>query len=81
VDSTQLLLVQALSLSGLVGGTGAYAGLVRHRQERRTSWAAAALSSQAAVERVVQHMALARLQNTFAKSSIRPRNRSRPKHP
>lgn len=66
MDPTQLLLAQALSLSGLVGGTGAYAGIVRHRHERQIESAAADRSNQA-VERVEQQLTLTRLEHRLAK--------------
>ena len=68
MDPSQLLLAQTLSLSGLLGASGAYAGIVRRRQERRLEQQALANASQAAVERVDRSMALSRLSRTFSPS-------------
>lgn len=71
MDPTHLLLVQALSLSGLLGGSGAYAGIVRRRRDRLEE-RAFSRASEAAVERVDRHMAIARLDHTFMESVYRP---------
>ena len=68
MDTSHLILAQSLSLSGLVGATGAYAGLVRRRHARQVAVEASAQSSQAAVDRVDRSMALARLRRTFSPS-------------
>ncbi|HEX7171475.1 MAG TPA: hypothetical protein VF365_02585 [Candidatus Limnocylindria bacterium] len=73
MDPSQLLLAQTLSLSGLLGASGAYAGVVRRRQERRIEMQASADASQAAVERVDRTMALARLRRTFTPSVYQDR--------
>ena len=69
MDPTNIALVQLLSLSGLVGASGAYAGIVRRRHERRMEAETAARSSDVAVERVARHRALTGIENTFARSA------------
>lgn len=64
MDASHLLLAQTLALSGLIGGTAAYAGLIRRRAERVIG-ERSALASQAAVERVGRTLALGHLENTF----------------
>jgi hypothetical protein len=71
-----ILLAQALSLSGLVAASGAYAGIVRRRLERRTEIQAVAHASQAAVTRVDRSMALSRIDRTFSASAYRRRDRT-----
>ena len=70
---SELLLAQAISLSGLLGATAAYAGIVRRRSALRLEFAAAAQSSRTATERVERHLTLARLEHTFTKSAFRRR--------
>jgi hypothetical protein len=79
VDDMQpvhVLLAQALSLSGLVAASGAYAGIVRRRSERRIEIQAVAHASQAAVTRVDRSMALSRIDRTF--SAVASRRRGHP---
>lgn len=76
MDPNHLLLAQALSLSGLIGGSGAYAGIMRRRQRRRLEGQASAAAGQIAVERVDRSLALSRLDRTFT-SSVYPRPRDR----
>ena len=68
MDPSQLLLAQTLSLSGLLGASGAYAGIVRRRRERRVELQASADASHVAVDRVDRTMALSRLSRTFSPS-------------
>ena len=68
MDPSQLLLAQTLSLSGLLGASGAYAGIVRRRHELRIELQAMAEASDAAAERVDRSMALSRLSRTFSPS-------------
>lgn len=68
MEPSYLLLAQTLSLSGLMGASGAYAGIVRRRQERRIELQALDNASGAAVERVDRAMALSRLSRTFSPS-------------
>ena len=71
MDSTHLLLAQALSMSGLLGASGAYAGMVRRRHDHRLEVEEASLASDAAIERVERELAMAHLENTFSKSVYR----------
>lgn len=75
MEAAALLVAQALSLSGLIGASGAYAGIVRRRQDHRLEVRAAAAISTAAVDRIDRHRTLARLDQTFIKSAYRPRDR------
>ena len=75
MDTSQLLVAQALSLSGLIGASGAYAGILRRRADARSVMRAAIDSSLAAVDRVDRSMALARLERTFEKSAVRREDR------
>ena len=68
MDPSQLLLAQTLSLSGLLGASGAYAGIVRRRRERRIELQASADASHVAVDRVDRTVALSRLSRTFSPS-------------
>jgi hypothetical protein len=72
MEPSHLLLAQTLSLSGLLGASGAYAGIVRRRRERRLDLQARGDASQAAVDRVDRAMALSRLSRTFS-PSVYPR--------
>ncbi len=74
MQQVHVLLAQALSLSGLVAASGAYAGILRRRQERRVEYRAAAHASQAAVTRVDRSMALSRIDRTFSASVYRRRD-------
>jgi hypothetical protein len=76
MQPVHVLLAQALSLSGLVAASGAYAGIVRRRVERRIEIQAAAHASQAAVTRVDRSMALLRIDRTFSASAYRRRDRT-----
>ena len=76
MDPSQLLLAQTLSLSGLLGASGAYAGIVRRRHERRIELQALAVASEAAVERVDRSMALSRLSRTFSPSVYQRQGRA-----
>ena len=71
MESTHLLLAQALSLSGLIGASGAYAGIVRRRRDDRLNKKVASVSG-AAVQRVERHLAMAHLEHTFTKSAYEP---------
>jgi hypothetical protein len=75
MEPSNLLLAQALSLSGLVGATAAYAGIVRRRRDLGALTQATALASAAAVERVDRHLSLSRLEDTFVRSAYRRRDR------
>ena len=75
MEPSNLLLAQALSLSGLVGATGAYAGIVRRRRDLGVVADEVAIASAAAVERVDRHISLSRLDATFIKSAYRRRDR------
>ena len=68
MDPSQLLLAQTLSLSGLLGASGAYAGIVRRRRENRIQLKAMADATHAAIERVERSRALSRLSRTFSPS-------------
>ena len=63
-----LLLAQALTLSGLIGASGAYASLVRRRQERRVELAEIA-ASQSRATRVETALFLGRIDDTFIRSA------------
>lgn len=80
MDASHLLLAQSLSLSGLIGAVGAYAGIVRRRAQRLDEQRAV-LASQAAAERVGRAMALGHLEHTFLRGhypeSLRGRWRRR----
>jgi hypothetical protein len=78
MDQTELLLAQMLSLSGLVAATAAYAGMVRRRNEHRLDLQVVASTSQAAVTRVIRHVALSRLDQTFIRSAYRRKDRRAP---
>jgi hypothetical protein len=69
MEPSHLVLAQTLSLSGLVVATGAYAGIVRRRGERRMELRASANAGQAAVDRTDRAMALSRLRRTFTPSA------------
>jgi hypothetical protein len=75
VDTSQLLVAQALSLSGLIGAAGAYAGIVRRRAEARVVMRASVDSSLVAVDRVDRSMALSRLERTFERSAVHREDR------
>jgi hypothetical protein len=75
VDNSQLLVAQALSLSGLIGAAGAYAGILRRRADARMVTRAAMDSSLVAVDRVDRSIALSRLERTFDKSVVRREDR------
>jgi hypothetical protein len=64
MDASHLLLAQSLSLTGLIGGAAAYAGLIRRRAERVLQ-ERATLASQGAVERVTRTLALGHLEHTY----------------
>jgi hypothetical protein len=68
MEASHLILAQTLSFSGLLGASGAYAGIVRRRNDRRIALQASAEASEAAVERVDRTMALSRLRRTFSPS-------------
>lgn len=76
MEPTNLLLAQALSLSGLVGASGVYAGILRRRGERRTQDEISAHASHAAAERVDRHRALGRIEQTFIRSAYQRRDRA-----
>jgi hypothetical protein len=76
MEPSHLLLAQTLSLSGLLGASGAYAGIVRRRRERRIDLQASGDASQAAIERVDRSMALSRLSRTFSPSVYRRQGRA-----
>lgn len=69
MEPSHLLLVQTLSLSALVGATGAYAGILRRRQAKRIDLQAMAGASHAAVDRVDRSLILTRLRRTFSPSA------------
>jgi len=75
MDSSSFLLAQTLSLSGLVGATGAYAGIVRRRRNARLAAEQGALASAAAIERIDRQRTLSRLEDTFIRSAYRRRDR------
>jgi hypothetical protein len=74
MEPSNLLLAQALSLSGLVAATASYAGILRRRRDLG-ELTASAFASAAAVERVDRHLSLSRLEDTFIKSAYRRRDR------
>ena len=74
MDPSHLILAQTLSLSGLVGATGGYAGLVRRRHERQIAMQTSAAASQTALDRVDRSMALSRLRRTFSPSVYQRRD-------
>lgn len=75
MEPTNLLLAQALTLSGLVGASGAYAGILRRRSERRIEDEVTAHASHAATERIDRHRALGRIEHTFVRSAYQHRDR------
>jgi hypothetical protein len=74
MESANVLLAQALTLIGLIGASGAYASLIRRRQESRVEHAAAA-ASQSAAERVENALFLGRVDHTFIRSAYLPHRR------
>lgn len=70
-----MLLAQALSLSGLIGASGAYVGIIRRRRDGRIEMQAAAEASEVATERVGRQIALGRIEHTFVRSAYRRRDR------
>ena len=82
MEPANLLLAQALTLAGLIGASGAYAGIIRRRQEHRIASFAGATASQAAVDRVERSLALGRIgriDHTFVRSAYLPHGRY-PRH-
>ncbi len=75
MEPSQLILAQTLSFSGLIGASGAYAGIIRRRQERRLEAEATAAAARTAVVRVDRSLALSRLDRTFTSSIYRRRDR------
>ena len=76
MEVNHLLLAQTLSLSGLLGASGAYAGIVRRRRERRIDLQASADASHTAADRVERSMALAHLDRTFTPSVYQRQDRA-----
>ena len=74
MEPSALLLGQALALSGLIGATGGYAGLIRRRRVA-DELLTVALATRAAVERVDRAMVLGRIDHTFIRSSYVQRSR------
>ena len=75
MEPGNLLLAQDITLSGLIGASGAYAGIIRRRQERRIMSHVAASASQAAVDRVDRSLVLGRIDHTFIRSAFLPHRR------
>ena len=74
MEPSNLLLAQALTLSGLIGAAGAYAGLIRRRGDRRVA-ETAMTASQSAIDRVERSLVLGRLDQTFIRSAYLPHRR------
>jgi hypothetical protein len=75
MEPANILLAQALTLIGLIGASGAYASLIRRRQESRVEHAAAVAASQSAAERVESTLFLGRVDHTFIRSAYLPHRR------
>ena len=75
MEPSNLLLAQAITLSGLIGASGAYAGIIRRRGERRLESASAVVAAQSAVDRVERSLILGRLDHTFIRSAYLPHGR------
>jgi hypothetical protein len=75
MDPSNLLLAQAITLIGLIGASGAYAGIVRRRGQHRLEAASAAAAGQSAVDRVERSLVLGRLDHTFIRSAYLPHGR------
>jgi hypothetical protein len=75
MEPSTVLLAQALTLSGLIGSAGAYAGIVRRRAEWRLEMRAADASTRSAVDRVQRVIALGRIDRTFVRSAYLPHGR------
>jgi hypothetical protein len=75
MEPSQLILAQALSFSGLLGASGAYAGIIRRRHAHRLEAEASAEAGRTAVTRVDRSLALWRLDRTFTSSAYRRRDR------
>jgi hypothetical protein len=75
MDPSNLLLAQAITLSGLIGASGAYAGIVRRRGQHRLEAASSAAAGQSAVDRVERSLILGRLDHTFIRSAYLPHGR------
>jgi hypothetical protein len=76
MEPGHLLLAQTLSLSGLLGASGAYAGILRRRRERRIDMLASADAGKAAVDRTDRSVALSRLSRTFSPSVYQRQGRA-----
>jgi hypothetical protein len=74
MEPGNLVLAQALTLTGLIGASGGYASLIRRRRERRVESEAMA-ASQAAAVRVESTLFLGRIDHTFIRSSLLSRRR------
>jgi hypothetical protein len=74
MEPSDLLLGQALTLSGLIGASAAYAGIVRRRVEARTAQVVAS-ASRSAVDRVDRALVLGRIDHTFIRSAYLPHGR------
>ena len=66
---------QAIRLSGLIGASGAYAGIIRRRGQHRLESASALAASQLAVDHVERSLILGRLDHTFIRSAYLPHGR------
>ena len=75
MEPSNLLLAQAMTLSGLVGASGAYAGIIRRRSLRRLETESSLAASQTAVDRVERSLVLGRLDDTFIRSSYVSKDR------
>jgi hypothetical protein len=75
MEPSNLLLAQAMSLSGLIAASAGYAGMIRRRQQRRTEMHVATAANDAAVDRVERSLVLGRIDRTFIKSAYIPRRR------
>ena len=75
MELSNLVLAQAITLSGLIGASGAYAGIIRRRGQHRLESASAQAASQSAVDRVERSLVLGRLDHTFIRSAYLPHGR------
>ena len=75
MEPNSLLLAQAITLSGLIGASGAYAGIIRRRQERRIESDFVVAAGEALSEREDRSPLIGRVDNTFIRSAYLPHGR------
>ena len=75
MEPSNLLLAQAITLGGLIGASGAYAGIIRRRGRHRLESASVLAAGQSAVDRVERSLVLGRLDHTFIRSAYLPHGR------